>query len=336
MSNIIKEDNDNYSNLNNFTFLDNLTNESYSYYPLDNTFCSFKSFNNILYLIYSDLYKSIISYDLTNFTIINKIQSGHINYITNLRYYPDIINNKDLVISISADDNNLKVWDVRNWECLINFKNINDIGYLFSACLLSDNNQNYIITSNVNKKIFEPIKVFDLKGNKIKEIDNSKYKVVFIDSFYDKKLCKNFLITGNEGYAISYDFTENKIYHKYNDKDKELHLSIIINNNNEIVEMIESSLNGNVRIWNFHSGELLNKIKVDNDEIYGICLLNGKYLFTACYKRIKIIDIVKGIIIKIILCHKKRILTLKTIIHPYFGECLLSQSHDDIIKLWKI
>ena len=33
-----------------------------------------------------------------------------------------------------------------------------------------------------------------------------------MDTYYDNNYNKNYIITGNEGYVISYDFNENEIY----------------------------------------------------------------------------------------------------------------------------
>ena len=42
------------------------------------------------------------------------------------------------------------------------------------------------------------------------------------------------------------------------------HCCIIIykGDNDNIVKLIESSCDGNIRIWNFHSGELLKKLEI--------------------------------------------------------------------------
>ena len=89
-------------------------------------------------------------------------------------------------MSISYQDNILKLWNVSNWECSLNISNINNEGYLFSACFLKKNNQNYIITSNLNwNSNPEKIKIFDFNGNKIKEINESNENTLFVDSFYD-------------------------------------------------------------------------------------------------------------------------------------------------------
>ena len=63
-----------------------------------------------------------------------------------------------------------------------------------SACFLNNKNQIYIITTNFNLNInnSESIKVYNLEGTKIKEINDSKNGAFFIDVYYDKKFSKNF------------------------------------------------------------------------------------------------------------------------------------------------
>ena len=52
----------------------------------------------------------------------------------------------------------------------------------------------------------------------IKEINISNDETYFVDIYYDKELFKNYIIAGNEGYIKPYDYTNNKINHKYFDK----------------------------------------------------------------------------------------------------------------------
>ena len=118
--------NDFNSNPMTIEFSKDLIYDSYTNERLDNTFIVFKSIDNIFYLIYTNLDNSIIAYDLIdNKKMIEIKNSNYWSYITNLRYYFDYINKRDLLISISYD-NNLKLWNINNWECLLNFKDIND------------------------------------------------------------------------------------------------------------------------------------------------------------------------------------------------------------------
>ena len=267
---------------------------------------------------------------------INEIINSHEYYISNFKHYLDTKNERDLLLSICSLENNIKLWNVNNFECILNISNINNSGSLKSACFLNDNNQIYIITSNYG---FCPelIKVYDLKGNKIKEIKNSNDNCFFICNYYDNKACKNYIITGNKEYVISYDYNENNIYHEYNDNDISYHKSIIIHNEGEKVKLIESSGNGNIRVWDFHSGFIMNKIGVSYDGINDICLWNNDCLFAGCGDNtIKLVSLKNNKEINNLYGHNKAVRTIKTFIHPILGECLLSQDEENIIKLWVI
>ena len=79
----------------NIKLMSNVIGDSYVYSNIDNTFAVFNSINNILYLIYSDINRSMISYDLNNKRKINEIKNIHNEYITNFRHYLDEINKRD-------------------------------------------------------------------------------------------------------------------------------------------------------------------------------------------------------------------------------------------------
>ena len=334
--NILKK----YHEINNpkdIQLLSNIVNDSYGFSDLDNSFTVFKTINDILYLIYTTKNKSIICYDLNEQKKIKELEYSHNEYITNFKHYLDEINKRDLIMSISHKDNNIKIWNVNNWECIQNFTSVNKDGYLLSACFLEENNQIYIITSNWNKNgNSENIKIFDLNGQKIKEINNSNEKTFFIDIYYDNLLSKKYIITGNLGYNKSYNYNDNQLYHKYNDKDTWSHNSIIIKNIKNKIKLIESSCDGNIRIWNFHSGLLLNKIKISDNYLNGICLWNDNYLFVGCSdKSIKLVELKNGLLIKSSTTHTDKVITVKKIIHPKYGECLISQNlGKSEIKLW--
>ena len=231
---------------------------------------------------------------------------------------------------------NIKLWDINNYQCLLDIKKINNSGFLDSACFFNYNKQIYIITSNANYVCSELIKIFDFNGEKVNEINNSNDITVFIDTYYDKKTSKNYILTGNYGYVKSYDYDENKLYHKFCDNDSKSHDSIVININEDIIKLIESSEDGNIRIWNFHSGILLNRIKINNRSLYGICLWNNEYLFLGCKdKTIKLVEIKSGKIIKNYIGENTYALTIKKIILPKLGECLICQGwKNEQIKIW--
>ena len=111
-----------------------IVKDAYAPYIKQNTFCVFKSIYDIFYLIYTSKNNSIIFYNLLDDKKINEIKNTHKQYITNYRHYLDNYNKRDLIISLSLDDNNLKLWNVNNYECLLNIENVNKNGGLLSAC----------------------------------------------------------------------------------------------------------------------------------------------------------------------------------------------------------
>ena len=326
----------NHENPKDVHIISDLTKEAYSDDISDNTFTVFKSTQDIFYLIYSNKKKSIICHNIIEQKKVIEIKNCHNEYITNFRYYFDEKNIRDLIISISYSDKNVKLWNVANWQCLTSISNMYNNGYLYSACFLPV--YNYILTSNSNLYgDCGPIKSFDFSGNEIKEIEGSNENTSFIDTFYDKKTSTIFILTGNSNYVKSYNYDKNEVFRKYSDNYNNNHLSIIISNTEEgEVRLIESCYDGNIRIWDFYAGLLLNKIKIGDNWLYGICLWNAKYLFVGCSdKTIKLIDLREAYIVKNFKGHNNSVLTIKKVNHPQYGECLLTQGYDDEpIKLW--
>ena len=317
--------------------LSDITKDSYSGTNLDNTFNLFKTINNKNYLVYANENKSLICYDLNEQNIIKELKNYHNEYITNIRHYLDEKNKRDLIMTISKQDNNIRIWDAKTWDCISNIPQANNNGYLLSACFLFENNQIYIITSNCAfENNSEQIKVFDFNGNLIKEMNDSNEETYFIDNYYDNILSINYIIAGNKNYVKSYDFSKNELYRKYYDEGDGGHGSIIINSNEELIKLIDSCDDGFIRIWNFHSGSLINKIEVTKKCLYGICLWNNNYLFVGCSdKTIKLIELHNKLIIKSLTGHNDVVLTIRKINHPQYGEALMSQgAGDDQIKLW--
>ena len=291
------------------------SNDSFGYTDLDNSFITFKAANNISYLIYLNINKAIIFYDLNRQKISKQTENSHNKFITNFRHYLDEINKVELNMSISSEDNNIKISNL----------------YI-----------NFIISNNRYKQgNFESIKIFVFNGYIVKEINNSKEQTYFIDIYYNNILPKIFIISGNVVYIKSYDYYKNDVYHKYIDFESNSafywHFSIIVTNNNGKIKIIETFFDESVRIWNFHTYQQLNKIKINDEGLRGICLWNNDYLFIGYDDRtIKLIEIKNWLVIKSLTGHANEVITVKKIIHPHFGECLNSQNgRESKIKIWK-
>ena len=203
---------------------------------------------------------------------------------------------------------------------------------------MRDNNINYIITSNLSSlKNAEPIKIFNLSGKLIKEIEKSNESTLILDNYFDKNLSKNYIITGNYNHIKSYDYTLNTIYHQYFDiKNDLIHTDIKIINDENIIKLIETCTDGYIRIWDFHSGLLLNKINLEKyAHPYSLCLWDNQHLLVGCEKKMILLNFHNNNLIKIF--DNEIQLTIKKIYLYKYGECIISQGlGEDSIKIWFI
>jgi hypothetical protein len=160
-------------------------------------------------------------------------------------------------------------------------------------------------------------------------------KNYFAHSYYDIKESKHYIITGNYKCARSYDFNSNLLYHNYIDgyednksfNYEQIH-NLMINDKEEIIKLIECDY-FYIRIWNFHKGILLMKIYINEIENTSICLWNKDFLFIGSSKKILLINIKYGMIVDEILGHNGNVICIQKIIHPKFGQCLISQGSSD-------
>ena len=305
-----------------------------------NSICVFNSIDNIPYLIYTNTKNSIICYNIIDKKIINEIKKAHLKEITNYRHCLDKPNKRDLILSISAEDNALKIWNINKFELILEINKVYKFGYLFSASFLIEDKNIFIITSNcIWNNNSESIKVLDLYGYQIKEINDSKNQTLFIDSFFDSTWDKNYIITGNKGSIKSYDYYHNKLYQNYSDNDNKNHLCVIVKENKyeKIIKIFDSCYDGNIRIWDFHSGQLLQKIEVTNKNLYGFCLWDDENILVGCEdKTIKIINIKNCNSINFLFGHIIRVVSVKNLVIPKYGKFLISQGAErDNIILWK-
>ena len=292
----------------NIHLVKNIINNVYNYYFDENyhynNFIIFNSINyNILLLVYP-LGNYICFYNLNDNKLILMIKDAHKKAITIIRYYYDQINKRELILSLSRDGC-IKLWNVNNFECINNiepkeylpgFLSLNYEFNCYSLCFLTENNNIYIVTAMRNQEKVIPIRVIDLNGEKKKEIkDSLGQDIYYIDSYYNDKFYRNYILASYLGCVISYDYEKNEIYHKYiDDSNNKAYKKFIIRKNKEnITELISSSYDGNIRIWNFHSSQLLSVIKVQKAKLFDICLWNDELLCAGCETgRIKIIDLV--------------------------------------------
>jgi len=191
----------------------------------NNALCLFKSIEDILVLSYFEFWNykhRILSYNIIDKKIMHII-SGFDEPTNHLSHYLDKKNKRDLLLQIVCGEeynirNNIYIWNFSNLDCILHLKSIYKEGFVYSSTLFQEKNQLYLITSNNSgKELSQPLKVFDIKGNKIKEIKNFKRNINYIDVYFDTKLKKNFLVL-IDGTLSSFDYIAHKLYKKYHDK----------------------------------------------------------------------------------------------------------------------
>ena len=332
-----KEEDDNSNNcVLKFSFIKNVVNKSFVKYYGDNNFVVFESLNGEILLVYTSLNNTMVVYDIENDKIIKSIKDAQKSQISNLRHIRDNIIKRDLLLSISDNTKNIKVWDISNGNCILNLSKVYEDGYIFSACFLIDeiNKISYVICINYD---CEPLKIYDLEGKIIRYIDNSSDKSYMVDALYHPYLKQYFILVGNEHFIKSYRFSEGTLYKKYFDNSSNLHMYFTIFYKDSKIFLIEVDMAGYFRIWDFDTANIIKKILIkDKLKLKGLCLWNEKYvLIGASDKCIKIIDL-NNFQIDNFKCGDI-LFSLKNFKSSKLGECLLIQGRTNpgVIKMYK-
>ena len=301
--------------------------------------------------------KNINDFNIDIITLIDnkKILSleGHKIHIRTLRYF---INNKDNnEYLISADDNGLViVWDISNeynikYQIESNYEINAAKGISIFSCLLvfpENNNDNYIVisTNNISKDIDKSAtKLYSMNdGNFSKNINNSNnYGIMYLLSWHNKKNNKYYIIQLANAKIIINNLLEDELYCELKHRHEgDLNSGFVFSKDNNDF-LCYSSENGRISIWNLYTKKLINKIKMIKSRLMHIIEWNNKYLIVADFdnKTFKVIDLEKKKN-NIYDFHDKEgqhtsyVKSIKKIIHPIYGECLLTAGSDKKIKLW--
>ena len=309
-------------------------NIAYARSGLENTFTSFL-YNDIPYLVFATKEKSLMSYNLNHLSINSEVKNAHEDYISKVKSYQKH-NNVIYILSISSGSNNVKIWNFKNWECIFNLSQKHIIGSMFASLYLMKDNKDFVITSSSNDS--EYIRLFDFNGKEIFIFDDSQGKVLILDYFIENN--KYYIIAGFSGCLKSFDFDENKLYHKYGEPEfSDWHSAMKINSSDNIIKLIDSCWKDDyLRIWDFHKGILLSKFKIGGGTIRTICQSDENYYYIGCRDHsIKLVDIKNEKVLKSFRIHNDWVCTIRKIKTSKFGECFASQGLTDkeVIKIWK-
>ena len=248
-------------------------------------FCVFKSIENIYYLVYSKKF-DIFSYNLNDMKIQNKIainnfeNKGCYYYVHILGHLFDKVNKRDLILINTIS--NMLIYNFNTLEFLFSYEANGSLG-----CLLYDKNKLYMYAQIYDNDHYKDIFI-DLKEKKVKKFP-SIIIAYFSDSYYEDDKDEWYIILGTVKNIISFKyFSENiKIYHEFSDGIEVSHVYVKIKKEKEITKLFDGSNDGYIRIWNFHTGELLNKILIcKNFRVLSFDFLDDKYIICGTSKDI--------------------------------------------------
>ena len=163
--------------------------------------------------------------------------------------------------------------------------------------------------------------------------DESTY---FIDSYFDNIEKKYYILNANSADVKSYDFFTGLLYKRYVGSPVTWHMSAVINEVNGQQILIESDGNGYIRLWEFHTANLIKSITSGSSmNLRGICLWNDDYLFSSGNDyQVKLFDLKEGKMVKSFKGHSSTVCSVQKIVHPSYGECFISHGLDGKLRVW--
>ena len=320
------------SNPKNLNLKKNICSNAHKTNTIDKVFCVFNSFLKINLLCWGNT-NHLEFYDIDSNKIIKDISNAHTSTIFCCRHFPDNRNKIDYILTTSLDYS-IKLWNVNNFLCQTWIKNAYMTKNIFSACMLLNeySSHSYIVTSCVN----DFMKLYDLTGKYKFSFGFKDANTFFVNSYFDIKNKKYYVINGNGMDVRSYNAKNGQLYNRYQGLPRSFHTGAVIYETKTEIILVEIDGNGYIRMWNFHTAELLKAIFTSSFlNLRGICLWNYKYLIVGANDhQIKIVDLKQGKISKSFKEHTATICTLEKINTKLYGQCLLSQGMDGSIKLW--
>ena len=313
-------------------YKETITNKCLKNYTIDSIFDAYIAFDGNTYLASSlSSPLGIQIYDLSNNKLVKTFENLKQIYI--IRHYPQFSTKIDYLLTTTIE-NSLKVYNLSTYKEYLTINNCYPGTYMYSALILFDhiNNENYIVTSSPN----DYIKLWNFENGKfVRNIGTKKDYTYFLNSWKNEDT--NYIINANADNIKIYGIKkENQLFGEYTGPDRTWHMSAFVEKINGINILFESDGKGYVRMWNLEKNEMIKDIRCPSVSLRGLCLWNRKYLIAASSdKSFKIFDLEKEqMVASISGQHFNSLCTVKKILHPKYGESLLTGSVDGNIKLW--
>ena len=274
---------------------------------------------------------SIEIYNLSN----NKVAAtlNILKQIYIIRHYAQFSKRIDYLLTTTTEKS-IKIFNLNTFKEHLTISNCYTGTYMYSALLLFDDLgvKNYVVTSSPN----DYIKFWNLDNGKfIKNVGSKDDYTYFIN--YWKNNDKYYIIDANADNVKIYGTDkENQLFGEYSGKERTWHMCAFVDKMNDIDTLFESDGKGYVRLWNLENHQLIKSIQCQPFSLRGMTLWNQKYIIVASSdKSFKILDLEEGkLALSVSGQHVNSMCSVKKIMHPLYGESLLTGSIDGTIKLW--
>ena len=277
-----------------------------------------------------------------------KSLKGHNNEIFSIRYFINDISKEEYLISSDANKTVI-VWNILK-DYKIDFLSIINYSYYRNiySCILSNIDEfNYVIISSytTEKKLDEEnnndyTKMYSLmNGGFIKNIYNTNNNCTrYLLSWHNDEIYSDYIIECCDRKISINNLLKKENYFDYQSEIKgEEYLSGFVFSKNGKDYLCTGSWNGFIRIF-----DLFEKIEIKNTqteycEMYHMIMWSNKFLIVA-NKFIRAINIINIDSLEIVTAIRNNnlegIKCIKKIIHPKFGESLLTCSENGTINLY--
>jgi WD40 repeat protein len=311
------------------TFLKDISDKAQKSYTIDSVISTFMAFDGNSYAVFATQTHSILVYDLSKEAVVNTL-TGHSQHVYITRHFPCEKTRTDYLLSTSYE-RNVKVWNLNTASCALTISNCHNGFYLYSSIILFDTDGPFVITSAPN----ELTKVWNFKGVLVREICSNKDYTYYLNVWQDRVNSKTYLINANSVDVKMYDFKTGSLYKEFKPTSSTWHMAASVAEYKNLPHLFETDGNGYLRIWNIKNAQIALTIHVTGCSLRGFCIWNSQYVLAASSdKSVKVIDLNSNSVSSIPKSHNNVICSVEKIVHPLYGECLLSSAIDGFVKLW--
>jgi hypothetical protein len=342
------------SRLNNFcsnpmemTFKNDITDKLQKIYAIDSLFCAFTTYEGLSYVAWANSNPNLFNnftveiFDIMNNRIIKSLDEFNTFYIYTVRHFFDKNLKKDYILTTSVSKT-CKVYDCNNFSNILVLKECQNSSFLYSALIIFDDLSPispFVITSAPN----ENLNIWDFDTKLIRSINTKEDHTYYLDVFYDNRNYKKdiFIINVNGKNVKLYNYRTGVLFKTFFsgkfDNGILWHMSASVKYINNIPCLFESNGGGNFNIWDIDNGNSLFNLRIKKSCLRGVCIWNDEHVLVAgSDKCLYVIDYLNKKIIGKLTGHKNVVCTVQKIIHPIYGESILTGALDGKIKLYTI